>query len=163
MQRESSIILNKVSLYIPVSHNHVGKMVQGKCWVLSGAEPSDPSEKGEFLISVVMVNLFAKCDESLAPFLPSAHDPWFLTDRPFLSGCQISLGLPAPKGISVDKPVPTECPGSFAHKYLLTAPTTWEQLSSSGRSSPRNFSRAHCDQQTLPVFEDHRRVSLPRK
>lgn len=51
MQRESSIILNKVLLSILVSHKLIGKVVQERCWVLSRAEPSGCSQKGEFFIS----------------------------------------------------------------------------------------------------------------
>lgn len=134
MQRESSIILNKVLLYILVSHKLVGKVVQGRCWGVCGAEPSGPGQKGEFLSSVVMVNLFAKRSESLAPF------PAMIPDSPQTGLSSQAAGFPwdsqHQRGFQWAEPVPFS--REFCWKCLLA------ELSSSSRSSPRSFSRPRC-------------------
>lgn len=79
------------------------------------------------MISAVMVNLFAKCDESLAPSLPRsliAHRqpfPLRLPDFP---------GIPAPEGILVARACPYRFPGSSAGSVSTG------ELSSSGRRAP---------------------------
>lgn len=168
MQRESSTILNKVLLSILVSRELAGKVVQGRCWVLSGAEPSGWSQKGELQISAVMVILFAKCDKCLAASPQRAQGP--LTDR----GWQVCPGFPTPEGISMDTACPYQISKQFCHtssKEQVLCPQVSAASSDSTRAAQQlcqqhsqEFLQATLrEQQSLPVFKDHRIASFPRK
>lgn len=47
MQSKKSVLLNKLLVYVPGSHELVGIVLQEMCWVLSSAETSSCSQKGE--------------------------------------------------------------------------------------------------------------------
>lgn len=146
MQRESSIILNKVLLSILVSHKLIGKVVQERCWVLSRAEPSGCSQKGEFFISG---DDFV-CKTWRVPGSLPPDSPWSLI--PDRQGFPFRLGFPwdcqHQRGFQCTKPVPP--------KFQGVLPTgAWAAGQLCQEQSQEFLQFIQCEQQTLPVFEDH--------
>lgn len=60
--------MNKLLVYVPVSHELVGKVVQEVCWVLSSVGTSGCNQKGELYFSIVMAILLAREEVYLTAF-----------------------------------------------------------------------------------------------
>lgn len=165
LQKKKSTLLNKLLIYIPVSHELIGKVVQEMCWVLASAETSGCNQKGKLLFSVLMVILLARENDYLNAFPHRGQDhthSWqtqaFLLGNSkalgtFLGGRRFAWDSSQQRGFQWTEPVPIEFEGSFAtqaknkyfaRKYLQTGPTIQVHLNSSLRNSPINFFETHC-------------------